>query len=54
MDWFDFIKRYYNGGFYNNDPESRMYVGNFVKTGKITPEQFEEITGNPYPVEQEV
>lgn len=48
MNWYATIKRYYDMGFYNNDPESTMYVGKFVEFGKITQEQYEAITGVAY------
>lgn len=48
MNWFDMVKRYYDAGAYNNDPTSDMYVGKFVANGKITEEQYTEITGTEY------
>ncbi|AMA74009.1 MULTISPECIES: XkdX family protein [Aneurinibacillus] len=48
MNWFDTIKRYYNIGCYTDDPKSTMYVGKFVEYGKITKEEYETITGDPY------
>lgn len=50
MDWFKTIKRYYDLGCYNSDSESPMYVGKFVEFGKITAEQYKQITGSVYPV----
>ena len=37
------VKRYYDKGIYDNDD-----VAVFVRTGKITPEEYEMITGEPY------
>ncbi|MFO1445282.1 XkdX family protein [Bacillus sp. Bva_UNVM-123] len=54
MYWFPIINKYFNLGIYNDVLGDRMFVGNFVKVGWITEEQFEEITGYPYPAEQEV
>lgn len=48
MDWFKTVKRYYDMGFYTNDPASPMYIGKFVEYGKITLEQYETITGSTY------
>jgi uncharacterized XkdX family phage protein len=45
MDWFNVVKDYYNLGFYTKDQ-----VKVFVQKGKITPAQYEEITGDPYTV----
>lgn len=43
MDWFTTIKDYYDTGLYGNEK-----VKLFVVKGKITPEQYEEITGETY------
>jgi uncharacterized XkdX family phage protein len=43
MDWFGLIKRYYYGGFWTKEQ-----VAQAVALGKITPEQYQEITGEPY------
>jgi uncharacterized XkdX family phage protein len=43
MDWFTIVKRHYDAGRYT--PEQ---VAVFVEAGKITPEQYEQITGEPY------
>ncbi|MFW5436550.1 XkdX family protein [Paenibacillus apiarius] len=48
MDWFATIKRYYDMGIYKIEPEELLYVGKFCEFGKITAEQFEEITGQQY------
>lgn len=40
---FDKIKKYYDRGFYTAEQ-----VADFVKKGKLTAEQYEEITGEPY------
>jgi len=48
MDWYAIGKKYYDMGIYNTDPTSSMYLGNFVAAGKITPEQYFEITGQEY------
>jgi hypothetical protein len=40
---FETIQRLYNEGRLNNEG-----VGNAVEKNWITPEQYEEITGNPY------
>ena len=37
------VKRYYDKGIYDNDD-----VKVFVKAGKLTAEQYESITGEPY------
>jgi uncharacterized XkdX family phage protein len=41
--WFDLIKYYYDRGYYTNDD-----VKVFVEAGYITPEEYEQITGEPY------
>lgn len=43
IDWFDFIKRYYGYGVY-----TKQDVATYVTLGKITPEQYTQITGDPY------
>jgi len=43
MDWFTIVKRYYDWGHYTNEQ-----VAVFVENNKITPEQYAEITGEPY------
>ncbi|BFH15825.1 XkdX family protein [Paenibacillus melissococcoides] len=48
MDWFITIKRYYDMRIYKLDPNDPMYVGKFCEFGKITQEQYEAITGEPY------
>lgn len=40
---YDIVKDYYSKGIYND-----ANVGTFVKAGKITAEQYEQITGQPY------
>lgn len=41
--WFDKIKRYYKSGAWN-----KTMVRNAVKKGKITQEEYMEITGEAY------
>lgn len=43
MDWFATIKDFYEEGFYDNTK-----VAIFVEKGKITPEEYMKITGEPY------
>lgn len=43
MNWYSKIKRYYDKGYYSVDD-----VKIFVEAGKITEEQFKEITGEDY------
>lgn len=43
LNWYKTIKKYYDLGKYTLD---QMRV--FVEVGKITEEEFEEITGIPY------
>ena len=43
MNWYNLIKRYYDRGYY-----SKEQVAVFVVQGKITPEQYETITGQAY------
>mgnify|MGYP002623675772 CR=1 FL=1 len=40
---FEKIKKYYDRGFYTKEQ-----VANFVKKGKLTAEQYKEITGYDY------
>jgi len=44
MDWFTIVKRHYDAGRYTDDQ-----VTVFVEAGKITPEQYQTITGSEYP-----
>lgn len=37
------VKRYYDKGFYTEED-----VKKFVKAGKLTPEEYEDITGTAY------
>jgi uncharacterized XkdX family phage protein len=43
MDWYGIVKRNYDAGFY-----TKGQVKVFVEKEKITPEQYEQITGEPY------
>lgn len=43
MDWYKTVKNFYDSGLYTKDQ-----VAVFVAKGKITPEQYEEITGEAY------
>ena len=43
MDYYTIVKRYYERGYYTTDD-----VKVFVEAKKITPEQYEEITGDEY------
>lgn len=45
MDWYTIIKRYYDSGYY-----TKANVRTFVEAGKITPAQYQQITGEPYAV----
>ena len=40
---FKIVKRYYDKGYYTKEN-----VATFVKAGKITPEEYAEITGDVY------
>ena len=40
---YDIVRDYYSKGIYNVDN-----VATFVRAGKITSEQYEQITGQPY------
>jgi uncharacterized XkdX family phage protein len=44
MDWYTIVKRHYDAGRYDADD-----VAVFLHAGKITPEQYEQITGSEYP-----
>lgn len=46
MNWFLTVKRYYEQGYYTKEQ-----VGLFVAGGRITEEEYETITGTPYPSE---
>lgn len=41
------VKRYYDKGIYDNDD-----VALFVRAGRLTPEEYERITGEPYEEEE--
>lgn len=43
MDWYTIVKRHYDAGRYINDN-----VAVFVSGNKISPEQYEQITGEAY------
>jgi len=43
LDWHAVVKRHYDAGRYTAEQ-----VAVFVQAGKITPEQYEQITGQPY------
>lgn len=43
MNWFEKVKRYYDKGLYTKDQ-----VKVFVKGGKISQEEYKEITGEEY------
>lgn len=43
MNWFEMIKRYYDMGKYTDEQ-----VKVFVRAGRITEEQYKEITGLEY------
>lgn len=52
LDYFGTAKRYYDLGYYSKED-----IAIFVERGKITAEQYEEITGDVYyvtPPEQEL
>lgn len=49
MNWFEKIKRYYDKGLYTNEQVKVFVVG-----GKITEEQYKEITGEDYNAQVEV
>jgi hypothetical protein len=48
MDWYATIKRFFEAGYYFDDPTSPKYIGYFVQVGKISEAEFKEITGNDY------
>lgn len=50
MDWYALIARYFNDQIYTLDSKDPLFVGKFVAFGKITKEQYEEITGVKYDV----
>ena len=52
FDWFSFVKRHYEAGRFKKD-NTRDDVRIFVKAGKITPEQYKEITGFDYEISSE-
>lgn len=41
--WYDFLKGYYDEGFYTNDD-----MKYFVSAGWITADEYQTITGTPY------
>lgn len=43
IDWFTYIKGFYEKGLW-----TKKQVYDVVAVGRITPEQYEEITGEPY------
>jgi len=43
VDWYAIVKRHYDAGRYND-----AQVAVFVTAGKITPEQYQAITGTEY------
>lgn len=43
MDWFSSIKYFYDKGLW-----TKKQVHDVVAVGRITPEQYEDITGDPY------
>ncbi|MBA2872431.1 putative XkdX family phage protein [Anoxybacillus calidus] len=43
LDYYSLVKRYYEAKYYTKDD-----VKVFVQTGKITEQQYQEITGEPY------
>lgn len=45
IDWYSRIKSFYDRGTWTKE-----MVYNTVAAGRITPEQYEEITGEPYEV----
>lgn len=45
MDWFSRIKYFYDEGLW-----TKKQVHDTVGAGRITPAQYEEITGDPYDV----
>ncbi|MED3230297.1 XkdX family protein [Bacillus velezensis] len=49
MDWYNSIKGWYERGFWTKE-----MVAGAVRYGKITSEQYKEITGEAYPTPSEV
>jgi uncharacterized XkdX family phage protein len=47
MDWYTIVKRHYDAGRYVSN-EERDDVAVFVVAGKITPAQYQIITGTEY------
>lgn len=47
MDWYGMIKGFYNDGLW-----TKGQVWDAVYFEKLTPEQYEQITGDPYPSER--
>lgn len=47
MDWFERIKELYSSGKW-----SKMWVWDTVTVNRITKIQYEEITGDTYPIER--
>ena len=47
MDWYGKVKRYYEKGFYSNEQ-----VKIFVEVGKISAEEYKEITGEVCIIEE--
>lgn len=43
MSLYERVKNYYDAGYY-----TKRMVGDFVRKGKLTPEQYQEITGEPF------
>ncbi len=43
---YEWVKQYYEMGFYDNDSTSEMYVGYFVESNDITVEEYQQITGS--------
>jgi len=43
VDWYAIVKRHYDAGRYTDEQ-----VAVFVAAGKITPSQYQEITGTEY------
>ena len=43
MDWYTVVKDYYDSGYY-----TKAQVAVFVQKGKITPAQYQTITGDVY------
>nr|MDH3163246.1 XkdX family protein [Bacillus licheniformis] len=43
IDWYTYIKGFYEDGLW-----TKKQVHDVVVAGRITPEQYEEITGDPY------